>query len=132
MANKKTGNASHDKVVEQMEKANLRTGKVNSQLKEIFAKYMDLEEETKVLNQAKRELRAQAKDQFQVPSSVFSHEIRLKKMDKDVRQQFEAEHHDLKLMLGIQLSLDVISNDKPKDVKKKDPAQAAAKAAAAN
>ena len=130
---KKTGNASHDKVVEQMEKVKIKEkGKVNTHLKDIFTKYMDLEEETKVLNQAKRELRSQAKDQFQVPSSVFMHEIRLKKMDSDVRQQFEAEHFDLKDMLGIQLSFDIITNEKKVDPKKKnDPKKAAAAKVAA-
>lgn len=59
------------------------------------------------LNKANRDLRNEAKTSFGVLAGPLSHEIRLRKMDDDVRIQFESGHHDLKDMLGYQASLDL-------------------------
>lgn len=62
------------------------------------------------INKANRDLRNEAKSSFGVLSSVLAHEVRLRKMDDDVRIQFESGHHDLKDMLGYQASLDLRSD----------------------
>jgi len=80
---------------------------VNAPLVGIFDEFMDLEEKKKELAKAQRDLHARAKTEFDVQSAVFSHEIRLRKLDRDVRIQFESGHYDLKDMLGYQASLDL-------------------------
>lgn len=70
---------------------------------EILASAERVKEEGKLT----RDLRNRAKSEFGVLSSVLAHEIRLRKMDKDVRIQFESGHHDFKGMLGYQASLDL-------------------------
>lgn len=64
-------------------------------------------EKIKALNKANRDLRNEAKTSFGVLSGPLAHEIKLRKMDADVRIQFESGHHDLKDMLGYQASLDL-------------------------
>lgn len=54
-----------------------------------------------------RDIKAELKQKYGISSAVFSHEIRLRKMDSDVRIQFESNHHDLKLALGYQAELDL-------------------------
>lgn len=70
---------------------------------EILASDERVKEEGKL----KRDLRNRAKTEFGILSSVLAYEIRLRKMDKDVRIQVESGHHDLKCMLGYQASLDL-------------------------
>lgn len=80
---------------------------VNPQLQQIYVDALDIWNRGKELNKAMRDLRNKAKTEFGVLSSVFAHELRLRKMDPDVRIQFESGHVDLKNMLGYQASLDL-------------------------
>lgn len=76
-------------------------------LKEIITEILASDERVKNEGKLKRDLRNRAKTEFNVLSSVLAHEIRLRKMDKDVRIQFESGHHDLKTMTGYQQELDL-------------------------
>lgn len=106
---KKTGHKSHDKVKTQAEKArHLNSDGVNAPLKEIFEKYMKLEADMKKLNQAKRELRAKAKEEHEILSSVFMYEIAMLKKDPEQRVQFESGVKDLKSQLGYQMAMDLV------------------------
>lgn len=62
----------------------------------------------KALGEAERTLRNKAKSEFGVLSGVLAHEMRLRKMDSDVRVQFESNHQDVKKMLGYQPELDFV------------------------
>lgn len=101
------------------------SGQVNEALQDIFADYLKLEEDSKAINKAKRDLRAKAKSEHGVASSVFNHEIKLQKMESDTRIMFETGYADLKSMLGIQLSLSLNEDDENAP----DPLEAAEKAA---
>ncbi len=79
----------------------------NPQLVEIFTLDAEYQDKIKEINKARRELRNRAKTEFNVLSSVYQHEVKLRKMDRDVRIQFESGHHDLRNMLGYQASLDL-------------------------
>lgn len=79
----------------------------NPQLVEIFELDAEYQDKIKEINKARRDLRNRAKTEFNVLSSVYQHEIKLRKMDRDVRIQFESGHHDIKGMLGYQASLDL-------------------------
>lgn len=83
---------------------------VNPQLQELVQEIIELDEKKKELAKAQRDLRNRAKTEFGVLSTVLAHEIKLRKMDQDVRIQFESGHHDLKEMLGYQASLDLAPN----------------------
>lgn len=63
-------------------------------------------EQKKSLGKAERDLRNKAKSEFGIMSGPLAHEMRLRKMDDDVRVQFESNHSDLKVALGYQPELD--------------------------
>ena len=63
-------------------------------------------EQKKKIAQAERECRNRAKSEFGIMSGPLAHELKLRKMDKDVRVQFESNHQDLKTALGYQPELD--------------------------
>lgn len=75
--------------------------------KDCLDRIISFDDKIKELNKAKRDERAKLKTDFGISSSVVMHELRLRKMDKDVRIQFESGHHDFKLMLGYQQELDL-------------------------
>lgn len=79
----------------------------NPRMIEIVDEILANNERVIELNKANRDLRNEAKTSFGVLAGPLAHEIRLRKMDDDVRVQFESGHHDLKEMLGYQESLDL-------------------------
>lgn len=97
-------------------------------LQQIFTDYAHLEENKKQLSKAQRDLRAKAKQEFNIASSVFAHEVRLQKMDSDVRIQFEEGHAGLKEQLGIQFTLGILGDDEDGE-QENDPEAAASKLA---
>jgi hypothetical protein len=94
---------------------NSNNGQVNEALVELFSEYSDLEENGRAISKAKRDLRARAKEEFGVSSSVFNHEAKLRRMEKDVRIQFEQGCTDLKGMLGYQFALALEEEVHPAD-----------------
>lgn len=88
------------------------SGEVNKSLVVLFDDYAALDEQAKEIAKAKRDVRAKAKEEHGVLSSVFNHEVKLRKLDRDVRVQFEQGHNDLKGMLGYQLTLDLIAQER--------------------
>jgi hypothetical protein len=68
---------------------------------------LSIAEQKKALGKAERDIRNMVKDQYGVLSSVFAHEIRLRKLAKDARVQFESGHADLKIALGYQYEMDL-------------------------
>lgn len=80
----------------------------------LMGETLSIDEQIKELNKAKRDIRNQAKTEFGVLAANWAHEIRLRKMDRDVRIQFEAGAHDLKQMLGYQIALDLQPHTVPR------------------
>lgn len=80
---------------------------INTALVEIFEEHEDLDSKIKELQAAKRQLRNKAKTEHDIQLKAFNHEISLRKLDRDVRIQFESNHHDLKIATGYQASLDL-------------------------
>lgn len=83
------------------------SGEAIPALRGIIDEILAFAEQKKNIAKAERDLRNRAKTEFNVLSSVLAHEIRLRKMDNDVRIQFESGHHDLKVMTGYQQELDL-------------------------
>ena len=69
-----------------------------------------IQEQKKALGKAERDIRNKVKSEYGVLSSVFAHEMRLRKLATDARVQFESGHADLKTALGYQHSLDLKEN----------------------
>lgn len=128
---KKSGRASRGKVTKlrpEDDSAGIgHNGKINKELKKIFKDFGDLDEDGKAIAKAKRDLRARAKEEHGILSSVFNHEVKLQKMDSDARVMFEQGHHDLKDMIGYQMALAL--NEDRDDEDAPDPEEAAASAA---
>lgn len=82
------------------------SGQVIPELQKIVTEILASSERMKNEAKVQRDLRNRAKSEFGVLSGPLAHEIRLRKMDKDVRVQFESSHTDLKVALGYQPSLD--------------------------
>lgn len=82
------------------------SGQVIPELVNLVDELLASSERQKREGQLQRDLRNRAKSEFGVLSGPLSHEIRLRKMDKDVRVQFESGHVDLKHALGYQPELD--------------------------
>lgn len=81
---------------------------------EIVDEILSLDEKIKELNKAKRDLRNKAKNEFGVLSFNLNEEIRMRKLDKDVRIQYESGRVDLQAMLGYQASLDLLPGSTPR------------------
>lgn len=86
----------------------------NPTLVEIFTLDAEYQDKIKEMNKARRDLRNRAKTEFNVLSSVYQHQVKLRKMDRDVRIQFESGTHDLQNMLGYQASLDLAPGTIPR------------------
>lgn len=78
---------------------------VNKPLVKIFEKYESLENNKKEINKAQRDLKAAAKSEHNVQTKNFTAEIALRKLDQDVRVQFEQGQKDLQSQLGYQFAL---------------------------
>lgn len=82
------------------------SGQVIPELVKIVDEILASAERQKTEAKLQRDLRNRAKTEFGVLSGPLAHELRLRKMDTDVRVQFESSHADLKHALGYQPSLD--------------------------
>lgn len=82
------------------------SGQVIPELVKLVGELLAIGEQKKALGKAERDLRNKAKVEFGVLSGPLAHEMRLRKMDGDVRVQFESSHADLKRSLGYQPELD--------------------------
>lgn len=109
---KKGGKATKKKDRPKLEPAKLKhgighnSGQVIPELVNLVDELLASAARQKREGQLQRDLRNRAKSEFGVLSGPLSHEIRLRKMDKDVRVQFESGHVDLKGALGYQPELD--------------------------
>lgn len=74
---------------------------------EIVEEILSIDEKIKELGKAKRDLRNKAKSDFGVLSFNLNEEIRFRKLDPDVRKQYESGRVDIQAMLGYQASLDL-------------------------
>lgn len=75
---------------------------------EIVEEILSIDEKIKELNKAKRDLRNKAKNEFGVLAFNLNEEVRFRKLDRDVRIQYESGRVDLQAMLGYQASLDLL------------------------
>lgn len=83
------------------------SGGVIPEVKDKMDEYLASCERKKAEGKLQREIKAFLKQGYGIRSSVFSHEVRLRKMALDERIQFESGHKDLKLALGFQHELDL-------------------------
>lgn len=83
------------------------TGEVVQGIVDVIDEILKLDEQKKHIGKAQRDLRNRAKTEFGVMAGPLAHELRLRKMDRDVRIQFESGHHDLKVMSGFQFAMDL-------------------------
>lgn len=90
------------------------TGQIVIGAVQCFDELAALAEQKKAISAAERDVRNRLKVEFGVLSSVTAHELRLRKMDRDVRVQFESGHADLKQMLGYQQELDLLPTTLPR------------------
>jgi cobalamin biosynthesis protein CobT len=90
-------------------------GQINKPLKKIFEQYLQIDANKKEMGKTQRSLRAKAKEEHGIQLDVFSHEIRLMKMDQARRVQFETGSHDLKEMLGYQFALPLDESEASED-----------------
>lgn len=81
---------------------------------EIVDEILALDEKIKELNKAKRDLRNKAKNEFGVLAFNLNEEVRFRKLDRDVRIQYESGRVDLQAMLGYQASLDLLPDSTPR------------------
>ena len=82
---------------------------VNKPLIKIFEQYESLAKNAKEIGKAQRDLKAKAKEEHGVQTKNFTAEIALRKLDSDVRTQFEQGQKDLQDRLGykqLELALD--------------------------
>lgn len=76
---------------------------VQTKISEIIAG----DDEKKVITKHQRDVRNFLKEKYGISAGVLAHEIRMQKLDRTVRIQFESGHHDLKQMTGYQLAMDL-------------------------
>lgn len=81
---------------------------------DIVEETLAIDEQIKELNKAKRDLRNKAKNEFGVLAFNFNEEVRFRKLDRDVRIQYESGRVDLQTMLGYQASLDLLPSTTPR------------------
>lgn len=81
---------------------------------EIVDEILALDEKIKELNKAKRDMRNKAKNEFGVLAFNLNEEVRFRKLDRDVRIQYESGRVDLQTMLGYQASLDLLPGATPR------------------
>jgi uncharacterized protein (UPF0335 family) len=88
------------------------SGQFNAPLAKLFTDYERLEANKKEIGKAQRDIRAKAKEEFGIQIKNFSQEIAMRKLDPDVRIQFEQGVQDLKGMLGYQFAFNIASPKK--------------------
>lgn len=84
-------------------------GQVVPGLVKLVDELLHIDEQKKAMSKAERDCRNRAKTEFGILSGTLAHEMRLRKMDPDVRVQFESNHSDLKVALGYQPELDFVN-----------------------
>lgn len=94
------------------------SGQVVPGLVKIVKELIHLGDQKKSIGKAERDLRNRAKSEFGVLSGPLAHEMRLRKMDQDVREQFESAHNDLKMALGYQTEMEFLKNGEEAQIKK--------------
>lgn len=87
-----------------------RAGHNSGAIPELVAlldEFLALDEKIKALGKAKRDIRNKVKGEYSVLSFNWNEEIRMRKLQSDVRIQYESGRKDLQNMLGYQASLDL-------------------------
>lgn len=82
------------------------TGKVIPAFVGLLDELLAIGERKKALAKAERDLRNKAKTEFGFLSGPLAFEVRMRKLDPDVRVQFESCSADIKVASGYQPSLD--------------------------
>lgn len=90
------------------EDENPKDGSFNPQLLQFIESYERLEEDKKELSKAQKDIINTIKTQFGLQIGVVRHHLRLRKMDEEVRVAFEHGVQDMGVMLGVQLSLNLV------------------------
>lgn len=133
-ADEATGNEAKEVIAAEGHNAK---GAINEPLKQLFTDFEALEEQKKQISTAQSQIKARAKTEHNIPKTVFSAEIRLRKMDADVRAHFENNLKDLQNAIGYQMALDLAANsneEQPEETEgksyKPDPEESAKKLAA--
>ena len=108
---KKTGHKSHDKIMEQdwQAKQGHNSGITNPEVQQLFADHEKVQESIKTLQQDQKSLRVRAKEEFGIPTRVFTILIGMRKLDPNVRAELESAIQDTNAMLGYQMALDLVS-----------------------
>ena len=93
------------------------SGQVIPGLVKIVDELLAIHQKKQDLGVAERTLRNRAKSEFGVLSSSLAHEMRLQKMDRDVRDQFEQSHRDIKIALGVQTEMEFLKAGEAEQIK---------------
>lgn len=126
---KKTGHKSHDKIMEQdwEAKEGHNSGVVNPEVQKLFSDHEAIQESIKTLQKDQKSLRVRAKDEFGIPTRVFTIEMSMRKLDPNVRAEIEQAHADLKAMTGYQMALNLLPHSEGSEGEENDPVEAASK-----
>lgn len=84
------------------------------ELVKLKEEFLALDEKIKALGKAKRDIRNKVKQEYSVLSFNWNEEIRMAKLQNDVRIQYESGRKDLQNMLGYQASLDLAPGTTPR------------------
>lgn len=126
---KKTGHKSHDRIMEQDYEAKQRASEghnsnmVNPEIQEIFSKHEAIQADIKTLQKDQKALRVRAKDEFSIPTRVFTILIGMRKLDPNTRAELESSISDTNAMLGYQMALDLVQSNEKGEAQ--DPMEAA-------
>jgi len=96
---------------------NSNNGEVIPGLVKIVDELLHLNAQKAQIGKAERDLRNRAKSEFGILSGPLAHEMRLRKMDTDVREQFESAHRDLKVALGYQTEMEFLRKSEEEQIK---------------
>ena len=96
---------------------NSNNGEVIPGLVKIVDELLHLNAQKAQIGKAERDLRNRAKSEFGILSGPLAHEMRLRKMDTDVREQFESAHRDLKIALGYQTEMEFLRKSEEEQIK---------------
>lgn len=86
------------------------SGTMHPELVTMMEQDLLMDENKKAISKDQREIRNNAKDKFGILASAWNYEKKLRKLATDARIQHESNHHDLKVNLGYQASLDLKPN----------------------
>ncbi len=82
-------------------------GKVIPEIQERLTAILKLREDKKALSKQETEHKNYLKEKFGIQKRVVTLELAMQSLDKTVRIQLEAAHHDLKVATGYQMALDL-------------------------